>query len=784
METRLNSMDELFETIINDKNSISPLDNRFPVRFIFLNTFIELRELVKFFSNDNLDILELSHLLSGDYWLTPDDILNKIKKFESDSIVLPISEYLRFQKPELFHETLKQLTEIERKGLRIYMPLVGMWEKFEKEFWVKFHRKDEWAPVWKLDSQSEKINIYQVNFKLDLKNFNSDNYKLLYSTKEWFDLWKNDALNDIISFSKPLSVYYKFTLPDQTFYLNTITNHEEFLEIIFGIKVPIKYDQSEDKYWNKFVNEIINLNRKNISLKQIFQNHFNIGTIDNITNEEIIMLFLNSNMDYDLWLIKNFVISFNKLEKTYLGHCFKKLDGFNKEDLIEKLWNEIFNIPLDSVSNQFFEERKKLLKICTDNIKIYPNEDSLFLNLEKIKELSFKNQFKYLTDITLTEKRFIFEIIDKDNIYSIIPELRLVYPELYYYFNWDLIKPEKVSEDWIIEYLKEYNQSKILHNKSPKLDYLIQNKNKSKSTFSEWFYSIPKIDFKDDNCIWIDGLGAEWFPLIVNLVNKYGEVYGKYVKEKMITRSTLPSITKCNKYNFDKIDDLDKFIHNNKSYNYPETLIEEIDIIKRIILEILKKPYSKIGIVSDHGFTFFCLKDFGNFKKLPFDKSEHEGRCMEIKKDLGEDEYYFVWDVDEGDCLGDKYLVASKHVSLNKTPFKEVHGGATPEEVLVPYILIDTQTEKIEYKIEPSVFNIKKSDPKIKFRISPSPLTIPEVFVNEKPLNLIYDEKENFYSLDLHSLSPQEHIIILEIGIHSLTLKVDIKGGFKERDLI
>ncbi|MDP2835876.1 MAG: BREX-4 system phosphatase PglZ [Methanobacteriaceae archaeon] len=779
-------MGELFETIINDKNSISPLDNRFPVRFIFLNSFVELREIVKFFSEDDLDILELSHLLSGDYWLTPDDVVNEIKKFDKNSIVLPISEYLRFLKPELFHETLKKLTEIEKKGLRIYMPLVGLWEKFEQEFWVKYHRKNEWAPIWKLDTKSEKINIYQLNCKLNLNNFNSDTYNLIHSTKEWFDLWKKDESKEIISFSKPLSIYYKFTLPDQTFYLNTISNPKEFLEIIFGIKVPIEYDQSEDKSWNKFVNEIININRNSISLKQIFQNHFNIGTIDNITNEQIIILFLKSNNDYDLWLIKNFVISFNKLENTYLWHCFKKLEGLKKEDLIEKLWNEIFNIPLDSVSNQIFEERKKLLKICTDNIKIYPNEDSLLLNLVKIKELSFKNQFKYLTDITITEKRFIFEIIDNDNIYSIIPELRSVYPDLYYYLNWDLIKPEKVSEDWIIEYLKEYNQSKVLHNKSTKLDYLIQNKNKSKSTFSEWFYSIPKIDFKEHNdCIWVDGLGAEWFPLIVNLINKYGEVNGKYVKEKMITRATLPSITKCNKYDFDKIGDLDKFIHNNKSYNYPKTLIEEIEIIKRIILEILKKPYSNIGIVSDHGFTFLCLKDFGNFKKLPFDKSEHEGRCMEIEKDLSDEEYYFVWDVDEGDCLEGKYLVASKHVSLNKTPFKEVHGGATPEEVLVPYILINTQTEKIDYTIEPNIFNnISKSDPKIKFRIIPSPHAVPEVFAYEKHLDLIYEEKTNNYVLNLHSLNPGEHILIVEIGIHSFKLNVDIKGGFKERDLI
>lgn len=47
----------------------------------------------------------------------------------------------------------------------------------------------------------------------------------------------------------------------------------------------------------------------------------------------------------------------------------------------------------------------------------------------------------------------------------------------------------------------------------------------------------------------------------------------------MITRVNLPSTTKCNKYPFEKIDDLDKYIHS-KPYKHPITLIEEIEILK------------------------------------------------------------------------------------------------------------------------------------------------------------------------------------------------------------
>ena len=779
---KIPSMVGLIERIKEDKKSVIPSDNRFPIRFIFLNTFKELKELINFLDNTNVKIKELgSFLQEEDSWLTPLDLVNYIKDLSEDTVIVPLSEFLRFQNFNLFYTTIKNLTEIENENLRIYIPLVGLNERFEQDFWSNFHRKDEWAPVWKLETTSKKIHIYQVNYNLDINEIPPKSFELVSSINEWFNIWKKDNIENVISLSKTLSFLCRDCLPDQTFYLDVISNPTEYMENVLGINVSIKFNENEVQYWKKLTRELVASYKKGVNLKEIFLKHFNIRKSSSITIDTIVNLYFRSNDFYDQWLIKNFVSSEDKFKSTYLYDCFTNLNDLSKESLTEKLWLHIFRMPQSSI-NKKFKERKDLLINLFRQFNFLPSEDKLRIELEKINDYSLKDQFMYITGITGTEKRFILENIKDKDISLIFSDLKFVFPELYYYLNWDLIKPDNFVDNWIIKYFKNYNISKVTHSKSVTLGNLINDKNKSKSTFSEWFYSIPKPKIEEDsNCIWVDGLGVEWFPLMIYLINKYGSTKGKYVKTKLITRANLPSITKCNKHQFDKIEDLDNYIHREKSYEYPSTLLEEIEIIKGIVKKILNKSFEKISIISDHGFSFLCLKDFGNIKKLYFKDSEHNGRCMKTDKDYNDD-YYFVWTPEEGDCQDDKFVVASKHVSLNNTPRTEVHGGATPEEVLVPYILIETRENKVDYTIEPSEFVISVSDPKIEFEIIPSTSNIPEASVNGKVLNLI--KEKDVYKLNLKFLRAGEHIIDLKIGTKHFELKLKVKGGFKERDLI
>jgi len=456
--------------------------------------------------------------------------------------------------------------------------------------------------------------------------------------------------------------------------------------------------------------------------------------------------------------------------------------------LIEKLWLEIFHLPPETLTKNIFSERKEFLNLIHKNLNFSAQfvERKLAYELENIRNYPLKKKLEYLTSITFTERKYIIFELKNVNIQEIIPNLKKVYLELAYYLDWDLIKPDNEVNNWILEYFKEYNYSKVRHAKSPKIEELINNKNKNKSTFSDWYYSLPKAEIERDfKYVWIDGLGAEWFPLVVHLLNKYGKKKGKFIKKKELVRVNLPTITECNKYEFEKIEDLDNYVHNQKPYKYPDDLIKEIELIKKIIKKIMEMPYNKIGIVSDHGFSFLCLKEFDNFKRLDLLNAEHEGRCVWIDdEDYKDDEYFIVWNVDEGNCQGRKVLVALKHVSLNNTPYREVHGGATPEEILVPYIVIETEKDKTEYKIELINSEVWITNPIIQFKIYPQPLYLPEAFINEQPLNVLYEKENDIYKIDLRGLKVGQHTIILKIEDKRYQIKITIKGGFKERNLL
>ena len=114
----------------------------------------------------------------------------------------------------------------------------------------------------------------------------------------------------------------------------------------------------------------------------------------------------------------------------------------------------------------------------------------------------------------------------------------------------------------------------------------------------------------------------------------------------------------------------------NISYKHPLNLIQEIEIIKDIINQNIDED---LIIVSDHGFSAFC-----SFKSKTnsFKDVDHEGRCAKIDA-LIDDVNYFSHDFDCG-----RYLIALNHNSLENKTRREAHGGATPEEVIVPIIKI------------------------------------------------------------------------------------------------
>ena len=778
-----NNLENLKESVKSDLEEFSISSNRFPIRFIFLNSHDELKEVVELLKDEmKVDIIRLSNLLySEDGWLTPDQVIKEIKNLNNNSVVVPFSEYIRFLRPEDFSKILRGLSEIEKNNVRIYIPLVGLWQRFDDYFWRNYYRKDNWAPIWKLNTPHRRINVYQITFDFD-DSIEINNLELVSNSTEWFNLWKKSNVKDIISFSNPLRIYFENTLPDQTFDRKIIENPKEYLSYIFDLDLGIQYNSDDDKYWNKLLIDISKKNGVNVSLRSLFMEKFNINNIDELGEKNFLKYYLSPNLDdYDKWIVKNVFLSFDKFKDSYLAHCFKLLNKIGRHTLAEKILFEIFEF--EDYYESFLEERRNLLN-CFNYYDFVSFEkklenllDKLFLN----KELSFAQKLNYITNTTKTEKHKILDIIDIDNIDFFIPKLKMIFPDLYYYLDWNVNLANNNFPKWVIDYLKEYNKSKSINEKTSKLENLLDKYNHP-NNIMDWHYNLlnnyNSNASEDSHEIWIDGLGAEWFPLFTHFLNEFGKGDKKKIQYQTIISVNLPSATKFNRKN-DKFKrkKLDEYIHDNV-YNYPNSLLEEIEIIKSLAKEIASLNYPKISIVSDHGFSCLCVSHFGNAKKYDFNdvKVEHEGRYFLV----GDNEYfdnedYFVHECESIGYEGKKYVISLNHTSLDNTPIHEVHGGATPEEVLVPYIVFgyDNESDKYEISFNNNEINISKNK-EIEINIYPEPTTLPIAIWNNKRLNV--NKKDNKYIIQVDDLDIGLQKII--IGINNIIIdeiEVNIK---------
>ena len=239
-------------------------------------------------------------------------------------------------------------------------------------------------------------------------------------------------------------------------------------------------------------------------------------------------------------------------------------------------------------------------------------------------------------------------------------------------------------------YIQSYKQAKIEDKYTDEIKNFITEKNANEETFYQWYHSFELskellAKEKPDKVYWIDGLGIEYLSLIQDIINNSNFK----ILQLQIAKTGIPSSTEHNRFeNVEKIKDLDAFIHNNL-YQHPQTICKEIDIVKDIFKKILNQTTeSTIAIVSDHGST--VLSRLVDSKKYTT-KASHEGRYIKLDSvDCLEDSDYIRCKNGE-----DNFKVALTHASLDTKPVREVHGGCTPEEILVPFILISNKKENI-----------------------------------------------------------------------------------------
>lgn len=744
--TRFSNLDELKTAIELDLTTREVNAQRYCVRFIMLNNFETFRNLTSFLCKDlNVARFEIQNLLpDNDKTITIDKLSNAVKGITQSSIVTPFSELVRFYRdPEFmgFFNDIILTEDLKNPHKRIYIPIIGLNNRFI-DFLKNFGRIEESAPIWQLYSPiDDKVKVFISKLKsTEPKDFSE--YITLNSMKEWLDFWRKQAPQEkILCSAAPIRIGWRNSRPDSIFTFTEISNSHELITEFQGITIPFEFKEAEIKLWDNLQETIYASQELYFSWKKHVEDHF--GTYKFSITKILEIWADTKTTEFDRWLLKNYILHTDTLkDNKYFKDCLLLNTKYNEEAaLFVELAERIFYTASEAEREKYYSDRAKLLREekeiflkmvpaseqdwIKDRIISYSQDDKTFHIAKKLttgtfdfeKELFF-GWFKFHSDLDFG-----------------IEHLKYYYPDLYGYLKTDTTRIYQSGAEWLANYFDEYRNAKIKDKYTEGVKNYIEKYNQDDATFWDWYFKHNKCHDlyhmamndtirKPDRIYWIDGLGAEFIPFIFHLIETSSTKYE--VIEAELATTGLPSNTDLNRFDVDnkthfKFGGLDTLAHSG-NYNPRKTLIEELGIIREIITNILKDNSigeHTIAIVSDHGLS--ALSRLCTSKKMTGD-SHHEGRYILNTSDIASlsmPEYISCTNpVDNKD-----YKVALKHFSLGKRPTHEVHGGCTPEEVLVPFILISNHdlSKSIKYDINCLTTDIPKSNPVFKCIIIPTP---------------------------------------------------------------
>lgn len=728
-----NTLDSLFQFMEEDRNwegAHSTIRNRFPVRFVLFENFADFNEFINsrpdwVFSCSITDLIETGQ---NDLVPTYTELSNKIReqirlKPASSYIVYPFSELARFYKADEFSALVKTVSayqpdaQAQSDKLRIYIPIVGMQGKMGSVI------DSPQTFVWEYKSSAEEDKgIYRLIITHDTYGVTGleNDYSIVKDFRHWLNLWRQgeDVKSNIISTSRSIRLKAQNAQPDNAFSYVECNNAFEFL--INGLQLDFgspEFREEELQYWEKLA-DIIYV--ENFNFHDFINAHFGAFEIKN--GLDFIKIWVDCGSSFDRWLISLYYRSTKA--KGYVRDVLDNCHSLSNAELFGNIATHILEI---NATDADINERRDALKEATfHDIKITDRaEKKLNAKLNALLSGTQEDRYtaiSYMTAFTRSERETIVKAYGAGQLSR--QDLQRIYPALFNYVSPLAIglPPENL---WIVNYFDAYRQAKTANNAYKVLN-LLHEKNEKPSTFAAWhdnfktvktiLHNRPDIDVY----YWIDGLGLDWVPFIISIIGRYKQEK-VFLNEVHVATAILPTTTLVNKpqlesllpegQKLDKIGDLDNFAHKHTG-QYPSYIIDELQIVEDAISKVLKEYNGKkIAFISDHGMTYTA--QYGTGLSLAGVESDHEGRkAIKTNGTPIADNKYLILD-------DNKTLCSLTETSLTaKTPVGHgAHGGATPEEILVPIIIVSPNKNASNFTVNIKNDEVDSTNPVLNFEI-------------------------------------------------------------------
>ena len=704
------SFEELKTLVEEDKNMNgmgAATANRYPIRFVLFDNFKDSYEFVMYMQSEReVAIQSVDKWIDKDYpdlMITYQELSEHISEYIAsldgrDSLITPFSELARFydnQSSHTFDALIKTLKSIEASwagvecSQRIYIPIIGLEGK------MSAFENDTQINVWRLHDEETSAENYTMILVKDASCYGvkkvEEKANVVHTVGEWLDIWKKPEVHQrrtIVSTSKSIFANAKFAQPDNAFTYVTPQNTFEFLKL--GLRLDfgdMAYHESDEENW-RLLAEQIDLS-KEFDLNSFVSRYFDVNDLSSY--KSFLKIWFAHSSKFDRWLLCSYY-KMSNLTDEFLATCLSKMKCYSNADLFTEIATYT-----TSIKTEMDERRDCLNEAALNHVTLTENVEVLIgKRLESVaNQFGHHEAIKYFSGITYKEKELAIAWLGKGHIQ--VNEVKAFFPELFDYMqSQPLLTPQNL---WLSSYFDNYKKAKLGNVYTQEIKNAIAEHNADSVSFDTWYQKQKTTGALLANrsdievYYWIDGLGVEWISFVQAILAKH-EADNLYLNETMVARALLPTTTEVNKKELQrlsdvdiqtmKVGDLDALAHK-QGNKYPDTIISEMEIVQNAIETIISKyAGKKIAIVSDHGLTYLSQLQEG--LNLAGFESDHHGRLAVCKSGKAtQDKNYIV--LDDG-----KTVCALTHKSLcNKVPRDQgIHGGCTPEEVLVPIFVISS----------------------------------------------------------------------------------------------
>jgi hypothetical protein len=694
------------EQIIALINKEKEQSSRFPVRVILVETLSQYKQLVEGLKKVCDNVFRISEYCDAeDIFPSIDRIKNKILTSPfSCHLIMSMAEYLRLGYQRELPGTSPQFAGLfnwqqdSTSYRKVLIPLYACEQIFEQVIGKLDERHKE--HVWRVHSEDCTEQFVLSIFSKEFTDIVQSG-QVAFGIRDWLNRWDDGIIGTRYSL---ITKQHKYAQISQGIYsTNKITGIFEYAINSLEDGNRLKQEWGSNDNWVFFAKTINNAH----TISEVINKGHNMLEFDAFS----VLAKWNYIDDNQRWLFWLWYQLYTN--NDYISHAVSLATHYS--EIPQKIKIAIISMHKDE-EDQWLDERKKAI----DQLKFHDNNEE-FLNL--IDQIPDKKRRLRLLSCEWHEERvYTVKIISQllnervaiNDIFNIIKDkysLLANYIQPKWGYEWDQLD----------EYFRLYKEYKLRNIYSGEINVSLDKSAMIFESIDTRYSLIKKFASESDKTfiLWIDGLGAEWSSLLLSQILlldpgiKYNIGTGK---------AMLPTETKYNNqwddlgYPHKKLERLDKLGHNGEpdDHDYYSCIVKQLEVINEFANKAIGwlKDYDTVIITADHGTSRLAALAFHDLigVKPPLNATLGSfGRYCEISGDIKQSDThpstkkiknYFVFRTHE------HYQSSGNAAGVNNTEIAspgEVHGGMTPEEMLVPVIALYKKQKIVVKKVNYSI---------------------------------------------------------------------------------